>query len=187
MQDNKTQYLRTVEDVKDSIITPYWNLINSNTDLIDNRVNAIIEVLRRIPDEDFEKFKDLSLNIECFLPKLYTYGSVIKSDVQVSSPDKNEDMITESPCSIVLYLSPVLEHLDSNIIIATAAHQIAHILHGHGHIDNDPITVSNEPQEHEVWETLRDWGFEKEAKKNLNHFGDIESTLNDCISIFAAD
>jgi len=174
MPDNKTQYLRTVEDVLDKIDSPYWGVMGGlQTDEKYNRVRALIEVLQRIPDDMFEKFKHLSIDILWFLPEQYLFGRVFKCHAQIFPPEESETITSEAAYSIVLYLSPELEYRAFDVVVATAAHEIAHIVLGH--LDWKLDSASYEKQEKEVWDTLRDWGFKKEVTKNLNSLKRIES------------
>jgi len=171
-------------DILTKIDSPYWGVIGGlQTDEKYNRVHALIEALQRIPDDMFEKFKDLSIDILWFLPEQHLFGRVFKCHAEIYPPENSDSMMSESPYSIVLYLSPELEYRAFDVVVGTAAHEIAHIVLGH--LDWKPDSSSYEKQENEVWDTLRKWGFNKEVTKNLSSFKRIESMYDKYQSVNA--
>ncbi len=65
------------------------------------------------------------------------------------------------PYAKALYLSPILEKSAWDIVLATVAHELAHLVLDH------PMYGDDKWQEHEeeVFNRICEWGFEREAKK----------------------
>jgi hypothetical protein len=61
----------------------------------------------------------------------------------------------------VIYLSPKLEQTAWDVVVATVAHELAHIALGHLRPSPEDLNAKEEA----AWECVRRWGFEREAKK----------------------
>jgi hypothetical protein len=114
------------------------------TDKDDQRSKAAIDIMRRIPGEDFKKLK--THPCEWYLPIKNNLGEV-KSFNQ----------------SKIIYLSPELENMSFDRVKAVVAHELAHVVLNH---DLQPGEKYKQ-QEDEAWGLASQWGLEQEVKKHL--------------------
>jgi len=127
---------------------------------------AILEVLRRIPEKDYQELvkideKDL---FQWFIPHYEEFALCYPFPItHPEEPFKNLTFkdFTRVARAEVLYLSPLLEEQELEIVIAVIAHELAHIVLGHQTI----FVEDYETQEKEAWELINKWGFKKELRK----------------------
>lgn len=132
-----------------------WNRSNEQVrrefdlpDIESNRISALMDVLARIPHEDYQRLVEIKENFTWFIPHTGTGGVVLNQQKKV------------------LYLSPELEHAALDIVGAYAAHELAHILLGHTCEGVSPELISNNaPDEIAAWKLAFKWGYETEIKK----------------------
>ncbi|MGA2315933.1 MAG: hypothetical protein ABSG71_06085 [Thermodesulfobacteriota bacterium] len=121
------------------------------------RKEALLELLACIPEEDYQKLKKMQTSdYRLFIPFEGTLGKVHPFVSPLRFPSKQA----------IVYLSPILEgpEIETNRVIAVAAHELAHIFLGHhfkfeGYRDPD--------QEKAAWSQVCRWGFQKEAEGHL--------------------
>jgi hypothetical protein len=139
--------------VKDCSIGPF------DLGLEEKRRQALLMVMCRIPDEDYEKVGRLNLeqNFDWFIPNWECLGRV--------EPFYTDDQGDKKffPCAKVLYLNPRLEKLPRKIAVAVIAHEIAHLVLNHEFKTVDYET--EQAQEKSAWKLVVSWGFEEEVKK----------------------
>ena len=147
-------HIRSFEQLVDDCLFPYQGL---NQDPEENiRFQAVAEVLSRIPEKDYQKLTMMIDDFMWFIP-----------------PDWSGARIHPFPCTVkeqgvkpyakVLYLSPCLERRAFDIVVATIAHELAHLVLSHKLFTN-PELYDN--QEAAAWELVRKWGFDREEKKH---------------------
>ncbi len=128
----------------------YEKVIQDFTDVGETsslREKALIKILRTIPEEDYKKLK---------------YEQFIKYQFFIESKDNlGKVHRPEYETKYIFYLSPILEGLEFDRIIAVSAHELAHVV-----LDHNPSGYIDQ-QETEAWDRVCKWGFEKEAKYHL--------------------
>ena len=178
MADGKTRSrkLRTLGEIVEGGIWPDQGIM---VDPCESRRHlAILHVLGRIPEDDFQHLCDGVDDWNWFIPQDIALGMVapfiVTSDGETepereieATVDGNRRLVKISgrrtaPFSTVLYLSPLLERAGWSIVVAVVAHELAHVLHGHG-----PFLIEDYvPQEAEAWDTVARWGFGREAQNH---------------------
>jgi len=140
------------------------------------REEALIELLRCIEENDYKKLRDLQYKeddytkYKFFLVSKDTLGIVYpfyhlleRRDILNKCDDEMFEEFETKASLLALYLSPILEGLDSDDnIIAVVAHELAHIFRKHKSFEN-----RNPKEENEAWEQVCEWGFRNEAKNYL--------------------
>jgi len=131
---------------------------------------ALAEVLRSIPEDDYLRLANAMLFSPdspaassaayiWFIPDARVGGRVECFPATVF-PGEEEHLV---PFTQVIYLSPILERSAWDILVATVAHELAHVVLGHCLMPDSEEEY--ESQEQAAYELLCKWGFEKEAKK----------------------
>ena len=125
---------------------------------IENRLQAIVEVLRSIPKEDYAELlrKYENNEFQWFIPPYEQLGGVHAFGAKVFEEEEEYEKIYAN----VLYLSPRLEELDPDIAIAVVAHELAHIALGHRE-------STDEAQEGQAWKKVQEWGFNAEKYREF--------------------
>ena len=77
------------------------------------------------------------------------------------------------PSAVVLYLSPRLERVGWNIIVACVAHELAHLCLKHRLVPGGKKAY--DAQEEEAWALVAKWGFGKEAAMHEARAKQIET------------
>lgn len=132
-----------------------WNRSNEQVrrdfdlpDIETKRVSALMDVLTRIPYIDYQGLVEKKEIFTWFIPPTGIGGVILKKPIKI------------------LYLSPELEHAAPDIVLAYAAHELAHIALGH---DCDGINLelesNNAPEEIAAWKQALNWGYETELRK----------------------
>jgi hypothetical protein len=126
------------------------------------RHRAIAEVLCSIPENDYEKLKEaFNQGYEWFIPSYFTKGLIQPFHATIYPKEREGTALQPSPYVPVIYLSPILERTEWDIVLAVVAREIVHIVLGH----KLPMTEEDHPLEEAVFDHLCNWGFEQEAKK----------------------
>lgn len=142
-----------------------------NPSLQGKRYEAIAYVLQSLPDEPYQKLRACRRSFVWFIPPFRSFAAV--QVVFLTEPFANDHI--ESPYAAVMYLSPRLEEQPWDIVVASVAHELVHVILGHSlSAKGDQYTQ----QENEVFEHLCIWGYEKEAKAHRKMRDDAE-TEND--------
>lgn len=125
---------------------------------------ALAEVLCTIPDEDYEilKSKTEEDEFQYFIPHYDVLGLAMPFTPNIY-PEEDEKGLQLAPYSQVIYLSPRLELMSFDIVVAVVAHELAHITLGHK-LRCGPEEY--ELQEAQAWDKVRMWGFKKEVSKH---------------------
>ena len=158
------KYLRSVAEVThgDNLIFPF----ESVPDKDEERWAAIIEVLRRIPEKDYQHLAELVDTFTWYAPHRDTLAEVVPfgcASAGETLPSGNN----EFRYARVIFLSPQLNSIDFDVAVACVSHEIAHIVLGHEPIHPPPEMV--ERQEIEAWDEVRDWGFRAEAEAHRRY------------------
>jgi len=125
-----------------------------NLDFTSRRYEGITEVLRRIPQDDYEKLLIKKDTFRWFIPPKDQFGLVQTFEITHDNKKLKSGHMRREQAQII-YLSPELEKLETDISIAVIAHELAHVFFEH----------EETYQEKEAWELVHKWGFEKELKK----------------------
>ena len=148
------EQLRDFNTINDDILWPDGGL--SADPLASVRHHAVYEVLTTAPVEVYDTLKGKIDDFCWYIPsrhvggELYPFPATWKRDGY-------------APIARVLYLSPELERSAWDVVVATVAHELAHIA-----LEHEVFWSSGEQynaQEHEVFEFLCESGFGKEARK----------------------
>jgi len=155
------KYFRSIKKVLDEdLIFPYSGGL-CEPDFEQKRNLAILEVLRRIPEKDYQelvKIDDEGL-FRWFI--LHYEEFALCYPFPITHPEEPFKNLIKKARAEVLYLSPRLENQDIKIVITIIAHELAHIFLRH----KTSIGEDYEVQENEAWGLINKWGFEKELKK----------------------
>ncbi len=126
------------------------------------RCAAIIEVLRRIPEPDYSKLRALADDFYWFIPDKETRAGVYPLPVTVQDAVGPGGAKLRPYCR-ALYLSPTMEQAAFDIAVAIVAHELAHIVLGHGLFT---LPDQYQSQEDEAFDRICSWGFGREARKH---------------------
>ena len=149
--------MKNIRELRDAQSSPLFPFLGLGVQLgTENRLYAVAEVLQRIPEKAYRSLCDRLDEFEWFIPA-----------------DEQGAMVRDFPCTIpktkkyvamarVLYLAPVLESRPFPAVVATVAHELAHIFLNHNPIANNAADYNR--QEQEAWRTVRTWGFRKEER-----------------------
>jgi len=168
MKDYK-KYFRTLEKVEEDLLLPFLGLGEQpGTEL---RMAAIIEVLRRIPEEDYEILKRKKINddFQWFIPPKDFLAHIYPFTANVFNEKMGE--LEVIPYAKVIFLNPLMEEVDFDVAIASIAHELAHIVLGH-QIRVDSETYKS--QEEQAWKKVVEWGFVKEEKKHRKFYSRLK-------------
>lgn len=155
------KYFRTSEDVEEDLIIPFLGFgVIPGTEI---RMTAIMEVLRHLTKKDYRalKRKTNDNEFQWFIPFYECFGEVYPFPANVLNEKIKK--LELMPYAKVIFLSPRLEEIDFDIVVAVVAHELAHIVLGHK-IRTDGETY--EIQEKSAWNKVIEWGFSKEEKKH---------------------
>ena len=170
-------YYRTVNDVIFDILWPGGGLQpHLILDSGSQRHNAIIEVLRRIPELEYKNLLDFADDFYWFIPPPRLGGFILPAPATYTPELSTGQKLI--PHSKVLYLSPALEKSAWDIVVATVAHELTNIALQHKTFHSPEV---DETLEKEAFERMISWGFEIETKKlkKVNKwYGTYEKSLN---------
>lgn len=161
----------------------------------DRRCAALMEILRRLPDDVFERLVDRKDKFMWFIPDRGTHGSVecfpptvdreprlVKREPGEThySDEQTEEVRTirwpagqwKEKCdyAVVIYLDPRLERAAWVTLVGTIVHELAHVALRHPVWPSkggtaEDVKSRKEREEKEAWELGVEWGFEREVKK----------------------
>ena len=147
------KYLRTHNQLYDDNTGPSNNLDPEQ----DRRHLAIMEVLCRINEGDYQRLVGMHYEFNWFIPgenvngQIYPFSSIIVEHGL-------------APHVKILYLSPRLEWRAFDFIVASVAHELAHIFLRHKVESLEPQKYDE--QEAAAWNLIRQWGFEHEEQRH---------------------
>lgn len=122
---------------------------------------AVAEVLQRVPPSWYKKLIEHCDAFIWYIPHTLTYGETMPFSATVY-PESNKSGLQEREYAQVVYLSPRLEDVSSDVTLAVVAHELAHLCLGHKlRCNNETYNI----QEKAAWRLIREWGFEKEFKE----------------------
>jgi hypothetical protein len=136
---------------------------------------AIYHVLQRIPPKDYKTLAASAYFWEWYIPHwealamVYPFAVTAQGELRPVEPtmpvQDGRIHIPKAgftrPSAVVLYLSPRLELVGWNIIVACVAHELAHLCLKHRLIPGGKTAY--DAQEEEAWALIAKWGFGKEA------------------------
>ncbi len=136
---------------------------------------AIFRVLQRIPPKDYKILADSTDLWEWYIPHwealamvrpfpVTTQGELRPAEPTAPVQDGRIHIPRAGftrPSAVVLYLSPRLELVGWNIIVACVAHELAHLCLKHRLIPGGKTAY--DAQEEEAWELVAEWGFGRQA------------------------
>jgi len=156
------KHVRTLQQVWKDYLWPSGGIDPDSLESV--RHQAIAEVLCSIPEDDYERLKAAaeSDSFVWFMPHAQTHGMVYPVNA-THYPEPEESGLQHVPYARVLYLSPRLERAARDIVVATVAHELAHIVLGHELWHYPDV---EEAGEEAAFELLCKWGFERQAKKH---------------------
>lgn len=130
------------------------------------RHQAIAEVLCCMPEEDYGKLRELCEQeaYQWFIPPAHVLARVDPFGANVYPPQEPGRKSQLGPYARVIYLSPALEKRAFSIVLASVAHELAHLVLGHKIMEIQPDQYLE--QEEQAWNLVAAWGFEEEAKKH---------------------
>ena len=151
----KPVYHRNHQTLRDEVVSPEGPMGK-----LDKRHIAIVEVLRRLPEDAYRSFAEQIDRIHWFVPHYNVHGMV----EPVFATDEFEIIPGKiAKGNRVIYFSPRLENEPLVVIVGVVAHELAHIALKHSIA---PPRKEYAEQEKEVSEALCNWGFEKEVKRH---------------------
>ncbi len=160
-----TSYQRDIHTLQEDVVLPGSGFDEALT--LTRRFEAVVEVLRRLPEQPYQKLSASIDKFHWFIPYAGSYGWM--QPFKATHPghticDGDQELGETGPIAVVLYLDPILEtpELEWELVVATVAHELAHVILDHRLIIKDDVYNS---QEKEVGEALPRWGFVGEAWK----------------------
>lgn len=154
------KYNQSEEEVINSLLWP-GNPFSLGAEVdFSQRYTAVLEVLRRMPQSDFVILEELVETFFWFIPETGYLAKIFPAPLCRQKVYENQLIRLEY--SKVLYLSPLLENHAADIIIATVAHELAHVYLDHPIVGKAELEKINEKQADD--QAIK-WGFEKEIKK----------------------
>ena len=155
----KKVFLRSLDRIAFDILWPYQGLCpDPNLNL---RYLAVADVLRRIPEEAYVALTEKADEFSWFIPDSHCGAMVLPFPCAI--PQEG----TRVALAKVLYLGPALERRGIDIVVASVAHELAHIFLGH---DLTPRHDQSKAQEKEAWETVIAWGFAEEERAHTKFY-----------------
>jgi hypothetical protein len=151
-------YRRTLDKVAEDLL---WPDHGSSIDPEQSRRHlAIAEVLRRIPDDDYQALSESVDRWQWFIPDTWMRGYVRRWHAGVYPKNRRGQALREAPYVDMVYLGPQIERAAWSIVVAIVAHELAHLVLRH-----EVFTTPDqyEAQEAAVFDRICEWGFRKEA------------------------
>jgi len=155
----KRRYLRTLEDIWEDGLLSRAGLMGPDP-YQSWRHQAMADVLRSIPEDDYEKLEAAADFFQWFIPDSEIRGAVYPFAATVF-PEPEISGFQLTPYAQVIYLSPLLEQAAWDIAVGIVAHELAHIVLNHNLFPG----AEEDAQEEAAWQRVSEWGFEREAKK----------------------
>jgi hypothetical protein len=116
--------------------------------------------LCRIPELDYQKLTELVDDFLWFVPSQFC-GAMVHP-----FPWTRQEAGLK-PYAVVLYLCPTMERWGFDVIVASVAHELAHLLLRHKLFT---LAEQYEVQEREAWSLIREWSFEREERKHESFY-----------------
>jgi hypothetical protein len=167
-------FLRSLQNICEDCLYPLPSMM-PDPECEGRRVQAVVEVLSRLPEDAYHVLVKLVDSFTWFLPH-YGVRGMITPFYSTVTPRKKRNELKIVPYAKVLYLSPVLEGSAHDIVVAVVVHELAHLILGHNETGVDDSTYLK--QEAEVYNAICRWGFEKEAKKHSQMHRRLETRTN---------
>ena len=96
-----------------------------------------------MPKDDYEKLSNLIDRFSWFLPSQYYLGQVFPF-FSINKDVADERGKKLAPHVKVLYLSPLLESIPYEVVVATVAHEIAHTVLEHVVLQSEEVRIRQE-------------------------------------------
>jgi hypothetical protein len=157
IKNTKVIHCRTFDDIDNDCLWDTRQLGGQNQD---RRRQALVEVLRRIPETDYDRLKAFADVLNWAVPPKYCLAQA-NAFPAVKKIEIGRGKVRGV---IVVFLTPNLEETAEDIRLGVIAHELAHLVLGH------KLRWRNaeqyDAQEEDVFRRLCEWGFEKAAKKH---------------------
>jgi SAM-dependent methyltransferase len=124
------------------------------------RLQAVEEVLCRLPPEPYERLRQQSGSFQWFIPSHLVLGQVHPFPASREAPARGE---LSGYHSRVVYLSPQLEQHSWDLAVTVVAHELAHVILDHELWGVDAETYDR--QEAAVRRALQAWRFNVEMER----------------------
>ena len=173
--------LRTFQQVYQDMLYPRGAILPDEQGC-DRRHQTVAEVLCRVPEEAYQRFKRLKQSrrrsFDWFIPPLGAQGLVYPFPPNVrprkqSMPLERFGTSILKPYARVIYLSPFLELRRRDNLVYVVAHELAHVWLNHALLYFDH---EGKKAEREAYRRVCSWGFQREARK-------IEGLRKDAASV----
>ena len=158
------QYRRGLEAVWESLTWPSQGMFHFDPQE-SQRHAAVCEVLRCLPDADFEQLEMAMDDCVWFIPYENNRAMVWPASAQIFPDEPDPGKMKRAPWVKIIYLGPQLETCAWSSAVGTVAHEFAHLVLDHRLRVLHPDEY--EKNESEAWQKVRDWGFEEEAARIL--------------------
>jgi SAM-dependent methyltransferase len=153
------QRFRSVADCIADALWPGASAVDQEAWSMSRRLRALEEVVATLPPEPYERFKQQANQFEWFLPAGAVLGQVHPFRATFEGPAATDG---QARWARVVYLSPLLEEQEWPVIVTVVAHELAHLILGHGlQLDREAYELQEEAARGAVME----WGFQEEADR----------------------
>jgi hypothetical protein len=154
---------RSLDQLVKDIVYP-GNVLSPDPELEGSRIQAALNVLCSLPEDDYKRLVDAIDSFQWFIPESWSLGMVYPFFANVFPRKKRGESLSLRPYARVIYLAPALENWAFDLVVAVVAHELAHVILDHPiHGLSDEVYEKNEC---EVFQLLCKWGFGSEARKH---------------------
>ena len=161
----KNKYVRLIDKLWEDCIFPGY----AGMPVTDKRHKAIVEILCRMPESDYQRLVSMIDDFHWFVPGYN--GRPNYADVYPFTRNTDDELgkLTIKGYARILFLSPCMERLSFSNNIAIIGHEVARIVLKHNLFPG----MEFPEQEQAAWELVKEWGFGFEVETNAKR-------LNDC-------
>jgi hypothetical protein len=160
----KNKYVRLIDKLWEDCIFPGY----AGMPVTDKRHKAIVEILCRIPEADYQLLVSMIDDFHWFVPGYN--GRPNYADVYPFTRNTDDELgkLTIKGYARVLFLSPCMERLSFSNNIAIIGHEVARIVLKHNLFPG----MEFPEQEQAAWERVKEWGFGFEVETNAKRLKD---------------
>lgn len=153
----KNKYLRLIDKLWADCIFPGF----AGMPITDKRHRAIVEVLCRMPEKDYQQLVSMIDDFHWFVPSYNGRPKYAAVYPFTRNTDDISGKLIIKGYARVLFLSPCMERLPFNNNIAIIGIEIAHIVLNHNLFPG----IELPGQEEAAWNLVNEWGFGHEMEK----------------------